>query len=561
MISITGNIWEEIKTNNRLAQKIKQDFKFSENISKLLVNRNFSKEEIFSLNNSIDFLNPFLNNFDFINSKKLILDFIIKKKKIMVIGDYDVDGTVSTSMLINFFKNINHPCDFYIPDRFLDGYGVSKDLFKKLNDKLTELIIIVDSGSKSHEAIKYLNSLKIKSIIIDHHEIYKPFPKSNALINPKKFDKVNHEQKNLCASALVYFLIDILNKELNQNNPHKSNLFLTALATICDVMPLRGLNRNIVMKAFKDYNYNNSYFINYLLTKIKKTNNLDYDDFGYLIGPILNSGGRLNKSNLPIYLMTSSNKLEIEKVSNKLMSLNNKRKEIEKQLINEIREKNLIWIKNKILIVKDLNIPEGLIGIIATRFLEKFNKSTIVITQSRDLLKGSARSTSDINIGSIVNNAVIKKILVNGGGHQMAAGLSIKKNNFNSFKKYLEEQITSDSDNVKTYNSKISSSSINKEFVKDLYKLAPFGNANKKPVFFIEKFKIFKPKIINNSHIHCLLKDSKNKFFESFAFNSLNTKIGDYLLNYKNEINIMCEFNLYGLKKDKINIHIVDIIV
>jgi len=314
MISVNGNSWEETEVNKRLVQKIKQDFKFSENISKLLINRDYNREEIYSLNNIINFKNPFTNDPDFIKSKKLILDYIKNKKKILIIGDYDVDGSVSTSMLIKLFQHINHSYDFYIPDRTSDGYGLSVNLLKKLKNRLTDLVIIVDSGSKSHKAINYLNNLKIKSIIIDHHEISKPFPKSTALINPKKNSK-NYNQINLCASALVYFLIDILKKELNLDISTKLNLFLTALATICDVMPLRGLNRNIIIKAFKEYNYKNSYFINYLLTKIKKRNNLEYNDFGYLIGPILNSGGRLNKSHLPVNLITSSNKTEIKKIN------------------------------------------------------------------------------------------------------------------------------------------------------------------------------------------------------------------------------------------------------
>ena len=259
-------------------------------------------------------------------------------------------------------------------------------------------------------------------------------------------------------------------------------------------MPLRGLNRNIIIKAFKEYNYKNSYFINYLLTKKKKRNNLEYNDFGYLIGPILNSGGRLNKSHLPVNLITSSNKTEIKKISDKFINLNNKRKDIEKRIINKINEKDLILIKNKILIIKDLSIPEGLIGIIATRFLEKFNKTTIVITQSGNLLKGSARSSSEINIGSIINNAVIKQNLNKGGGHQMAAGFSLKKNNFNEFKKYLSNYKISNSIKPNYYISKISTSAINLEFIKDINKLSPFGNANENPVFLIENLKIYKPK-------------------------------------------------------------------
>ena len=560
MISVNGNSWEETDVNKRLVQKIKQDFKLSENISKILINRDYNQEEIYSLNNTINFKNPFTNDPDFIKSRKLILDYIKNKKKILIIGDYDVDGSVSTSMLIKFFQLINLTYDFYIPDRTSDGYGLSENLLKKLKNRLTDLVIIVDSGSKSHNAIDYLNDLKIKSIIIDHHEISKPFPKSTVLINPKK-NTENYNHINLCASALVYFLIDILKKELNLNISTKLNLFLTALATICDVMPLRGLNRNIIIKAFKEYNYKNSYFINYFLTKIKKRNNLEYSDFGYLIGPILNSGGRLNKSHLPVNLITSSNKTEIKKISDNLINLNNKRKDIEKRIINKINEKDLILIKNRILIIKNLSIPEGLIGLIATRFLEKFNKTTIVITQSGNLLKGSARSTSEINIGTIINNAVINKILNKGGGHQMAAGFSLKKNNFNEFKKYLSNYKISNSIKPNYYISKISTSAINLEFIKDINKLSPFGNANANPVFLIENLKIHKPKMINKNHIFCLLKDDNKKFFDAIAFNVMNTKIEDYLLNYKNKIKVLCKFNLSGQKNNKINIHIVDIII
>ncbi len=560
MISVNGNSWEETYVNKRLVQKLKQDFKFSENISKLLINRDYNQEEIYSLNNTVNFKNPFTNDPDFIKSKKLIIDFIKNKKKILIIGDYDVDGSVSTSMLIKLFQHINHSYDFYIPDRTSDGYGLSENLLEKLKDRLTDLVIIVDSGSKSHKAINYLNDLKIKSIIIDHHEISKPFPKSTVLINPKK-KSVNYDQINLCASALVYFLIDIIKKELNLDISTKLNLFLTALATICDVMPLRGLNRNIIIKAFKEYNYKDSYLINYLIMKIKKKNNLEYNDFGYLIGPILNSGGRLNKSHLPVNLITSSDKNEIKKISDILINLNNKRKDIEKKIINEINDKDIILIKNKILIIKDLSIPEGLIGIIATRFLEKFNKTTIVITQSGNLLKGSARSNSEINIGSIINNGVINKVLNKGGGHQMAAGFSLKKNNFNEFKKYLSNYKVSNLIKPSYYISKISSSAINLEFIKDINRLSPFGNANVNPVFLIENLKIYKPKTINKNHIFCLLKDDNKKFFDAIAFNVINTKIEDYLLNYKNKIKVLCKFNLSGQKNNKINIHIVDIII
>ena len=558
MISVSGNIWEEIKYNKQLSQKIKQDYKFNDILSKLIINRKFNREEIYSINNKIDIINPFINNFDFEISKNLIIDFINSKKKILIIGDYDVDGSVATGLLIRLFNQIKHPYDYFIPDRVEDGYGISEKLFKKIKKKLTELIIIVDSGSKSYDTINYLNNLNIKTIIIDHHELVKPYPKSTSFINPKK--NKNDDNSNLCASALVYFLVDIIKKELSLINDCKSDLFLTALATVCDVMPLRGLNRNIVQNAFNEYKHINLDFINYFYSKKRKSNKFNYDDLGYLIGPILNSGGRLNKSNLATKLIISTNKEEIKKISNQLIDLNDKRKQIEKRTIKKINLKDLILIKDKIIIIKDFTIPEGIIGIIASRFLEKFNKTTIVLTQSGNLIKGSTRSTSDINIGSIINNAVTKKILVNGGGHDMAAGFSLYKKDFNKFKNFLFEYNFTKASINKKYVSKISTSAINLKFLEDLDKLAPFGNHNKRPIFFVENLKIINSRIIDNLHIHCLLKDKKNKIFDSILFNSVNTNLGNCLLNYKKEINILCKFNLYGANNNKISTHIIDIV-
>ena len=558
MISVSGNIWEEIKYNKQLSQKIKQDYKFNDILSKLIINRKFNREEIYSINNKIDIINPFINNFDFEISKNLIIDFINSKKKILIIGDYDVDGSVATGLLIRLFNQIKHPYDYFIPDRVEDGYGISEKLFKKIKKKLTELIIIVDSGSKSYDTINYLNNLNIKTIIIDHHELVKPYPKSTSFINPKK--NKNDDNSNLCASALVYFLVDIIKKELSLINDCKSDLFLTALATVCDVMPLRGLNRNIVQNAFNEYKHINLDFINYFYSKKRKSNKFNYDDLGYLIGPILNSGGRLNKSNLATKLIISTNKEEIKKISNQLIDLNDKRKQIEKRTIKKINLKDLILIKDKIIIIKDFTIPEGIIGIIASRFLEKFNKTTIVLTQSGNLIKGSTRSTSDINIGSIINNAVTKKILVNGGGHDMAAGFSLYKKDFNKFKNFLFEYNFTKASINKKYVSKISTSAINLKFLEDLDKLAPFGNHNKRPIFFVENLKIINSRIIDNLHIHCLLKDKKNKIFDSILFNSVNTNLGNFILNYKKEINILCKFNLYGANNNKISTHIIDIV-
>ena len=233
----------------------------------------------------------------------------------------------------------------------------------------------------------------------------------------------------------------------------------------------------------------------------------------------------------------------------------------EKNILLNLDFKKLKNDKSDILLIKDIKISEGLIGIIAARCVEKFNKPTFVITQSGNKLKGSARSLININIGTIINNAVHLNILESGGGHKAAGGFSLKKENFHKFKDYLNSLKISPIENKKKFISIISSTALNINFINDINKLEPFGNGNQKPLFLIENLKVFKPKIINKLHISCLLKDNKNKFYDSIAFNVLNSKIGEYLLNYKKEIGVLAELNISYKNNNMVNINIIDIII
>ena len=186
MISVSGKKWIEEKVNKNSIEKIKQDFNFSEIISKLIISRNFDYNEIYSIKNPSFIINKFKNDKDFINAISLLEKSINKKELICIFGDYDVDGSSCNIFINKFFDHIKHPYFFYIPDRERDGYGPSNQIFSKLIQKKPKLIVMVDCGSTSNKSIAYLNSKKIKSIIIDHHEINKPYPKTNVLINPKK---------------------------------------------------------------------------------------------------------------------------------------------------------------------------------------------------------------------------------------------------------------------------------------------------------------------------------------------------------------------------------------
>ena len=541
MISISGKQWVEKKNNKNSIEKLKQDHNFSEILSNLIITRKFDASEIHSIDNYLELKNMFSNNDDFKQSMVIVEDAIKNNKKVCILGDYDVDGSAATSLFARFFKSLNHPYFFYIPDREKDGYGASKKLFKKLILKKPHLIIMVDCGSTSNEAVDFLNENNIKSLIIDHHEISKPYPKANAIINPKK-DCGYIEYDYFCATTLAYFFLDLLSKKIKSKINIEDYLVYVLLATVCDVMPLRKINRQISIKVLQQFKIKENIAIEKLFDLNEKKNKLNIYDLGYLIGPILNAGGRLGKSNYATELLSTDNINIINERSLELIKLNNNRKDIETAILNDIDFKKIEEEEKNIIIYYNPNINEGLIGIIAARLKDRFNKPSIVITSSGDVLKGSARSIPNYNIGLAIKNSLDRNIILNGGGHNMAAGFTLKKANLKIFENYVLKNFLDLGNlisNKFNYDAEISSIAFNKNFFNDIKRLEPFGTGNPIPTFLFKDLKIIKTTVLNNKHISCILKSKIGFSINSISFNTINTKIGEYLLNYKRDLNVV----------------------
>ena len=545
MISVSGKKWEQKKINQNLVDKLKQDFDFSDILSRLIISRKFEVDEIATINTDLDLNNVFLNNEDFNQSIKLVVSCIKNNEKICILGDYDVDGSAATALFVKFLEGINHSFFYYIPEREKDGYGATKKLFQKLIKEEPKLIIMVDCGSTSNEAIDFLNENKIKSLIIDHHEINKPFPNANSIINPKK-DNGYKEYDYLCATSLTYFFLDLLIKEIKCKINISDYLIYILLATVCDVMPLRKLNRLIALNALKNFDITKNLPLNTLFELNKKKNKININDLGYLIGPILNAGGRLGKSQYATELLSSNNDQVIKDRSTYLIKLNNKRKEIENLVLNEIDFQKIENENKDVIIYYNPNINEGLIGIIAARLKDYFNKPSIVITASNELLKGSARSVYNYNIGRVIKNSLDKSIIVNGGGHNMAAGFMLIKANLKEFKNFiLGDFLKSNTvnNNIFSYESEVSPLAFNQDFYDDIKKLEPFGIGNSVPTFMLRDLRIIKPIVLNNKHISSILRSKTGFSIKSISFNSINTKIGEHLMNYKDSLNVIGQIN------------------
>jgi len=545
MISVSGKKWEEKITNKNFIEKLKQDYNFSNILSKLIISRKFDPTELSSIDNHLDLNNVFLKNGDFYKSIELVANSINNLEKICILGDYDVDGSAATSLFIRFFESIKHPFFYYIPDRVKDGYGATKKLFQKLILDKPELIIMVDCGSTSNEAIDFLNENKIKSLIIDHHEISKPYPRANAIINPKKnTGYINYDY--LCATTLVYFFLDLLSQKIKTKMKISDYLIYVLLATVCDVMPLRKLNRLIALVVLKNFDINKNIAFNELFNLNNKKNKLNINDLGYLIGPILNAGGRLGKSSYATELLSTNDSEVVSIRSNELIKLNNKRKEIETLILDEIDFHNIEKENKAVIIYYNPNINEGLIGIIAARLKDYFNKPSIVITNSNGLLKGSARSVYNYNIGRSIKNSLDNDIIIGGGGHNMAAGFTLKKDNLKKFENYILKDYVKTGvllNNKFLYDAEVSSLAFNVDFYEDIKKLEPFGNGNPAPTFLLKDLRVVKTKVLDNKHISLILKSRTGFSIKSISFNSINNKVGEYLLNYKKNLNVLGQIN------------------
>ena len=563
MISVSGKHWEEINVNKRLIEKIKSEQNISELIAKLLISRNFDDTEIYSIKNEIALSNPFLNNSDFNECFKTLEKILANNGKIQIIGDYDVDGIVSTSLIIKLFQFLNYPYSFYIPDRIQDGYGASLELIKKLTVNKIDLVILLDCGSNSHEAIEYLNKKKIKSIVIDHHEISKPYPKTKNIINPKK-ECLYSNYDYFCSATLTYFFIDYFFKKKKIENNFNINLIYVLLATVADVMPLRKLNRIIAKKILGNFDITKNYIFNEIYKINNKKNNLNINDLGFLIAPLFNSAGRIDKADKVVNLLTISNNDEKKKIILDLHKFNNRRKNIEQIIMKEIDLNKLHKIDEYVIVLLVEKMNEGLIGIIASKVKEYLNKPCVVFTKSGSNYKGSARSTEDFNIGRYIKLGIDNGIILFGGGHNLAAGLTIKKNKFKNFVKFINNQFILKKNKISTkkYLSKINLTALNLNFCKEFNLLEPYGPSNSKPFFLIENLKIVKSTILKDKYISCLLSSSSGKILNAISFNLINSEISKILLNYKNKVNIIAEINinLWNNKKSlQLNIH--DIII
>ena len=555
--SVSGKNWILENFDEKKVKKINQDFGFSEIVSRLLAIRNISVKEYEA------FLNPKIKNsmpnpFSLKSMDKAV-DILVKniklKNKICIFGDYDVDGASSTAILAKYLQHL--ACDFsiFIPDRIKDGYGPSIDTFNKIIEKKTNLIIAVDCGTTSFDPIKLAKSKGLDVIVIDHHQSVEKLPNADAIVNPNRFDELS-DLKYLCAAGVSFLFLVALTSNLRNISFFKSRnikepnllsfLDLVALGTVCDVVPLRGLNRSFVFQGLKVIANRNNLGIKTLADLAKINSKVETYHIGYILGPKINAGGRIGKSDLGANLLLTDDPEVAYDLSSELSLLNERRKNIEgiilDEAINEAKKKDNL----PLIIIKSKSWHEGIIGIIASRIKEQFNKPTFVINIEGEFGKGSARSIPGFDIGSAIIHIKQLGIIEKGGGHKMAGGFSINITNIKKFEKemiklYKKSGCSSSKEKDLFIDSIISDFALNEEFFNEVRQLAPFGSGNREPRFIIKNIKILKSTKLKDVHIKAFCKTENNHSLNVISFNSVENEIGSYLLNSRNK-----SFNLAG---------------
>jgi single-stranded-DNA-specific exonuclease len=362
----------------------------------------------------------------------VVFKHIKNKSKICIFGDYDVDGATSSSLLSFYLKHLNIDHFVFIPDRQKDGYGPSTETFESIIKKKVDLIIALDCGTTSFEAIDLALKKKVDVIIIDHHKSQEILPKANALINPNRFDE-SGDYYYLCAAGLLFIFLVGLNKFLRDKNYFKDSnlneldllnyLDLVMMGTVCDVVPLIDLNRAFVSQGLKVAAKRKNLGLKTLVDHSRIRKKISTYEVGYILGPKINAGGRIGKSELGYNLLTTNDAETAYLISSELDSLNLKRKDLEKKILDEainIAEKNN---DQPIIFLYKNDWHEGLIGIIASRLKDHFNKPTFIMSKKGEDLKGSARSIFGFDVGLAITKCKQLDLINKGGGHPMAGGL------------------------------------------------------------------------------------------------------------------------------------------
>lgn len=552
-MSLGGKIWRLNQVDEGACVRLAETYHLPEYLARILIARGIEFAEV------ENFLNPKLQNLmpepyclkDMQKAVERVATAIENKEKIAIIGDYDVDGATSTSILKKFFSACSIVPLIHIPSRE-EGYGPSDAAFAEFKSGGAKLAITIDCGTTAFDVLNRASEKGFEIIVIDHHEAEAKLPNVFALINPKRLDEENpHKHLQYMSAVGVGFMFLVgLNRELrNRGFFAKAKapdllkmLDLVALGTVCDVVPLKGLNRAYVKQGLKVLAQLENIGLKNLMAVAGVNSAPTSYTLGFMLGPRINACGRVGNADLENILLCSEDELEAKSLAEKFNQFNAERKDIENyvllQAIEQIEKQPLEY---PIAFVYGKDWHQGVIGIVAGKLRERYNVPAFVMSIEADEVKGSARSIDGLDLGALIISAKENGVITGGGGHLMAAGFSLSEEQIPAFKKFVGEYVEAKLGKEKVVavlpiDAALSLSAVNYDLCEKINLLEPFGAGNPEPIFMFKNVGIAKPQIIGSGHVKCFLCSSTGASVKAICFNAADNQIGQALLDHRGEI-------------------------
>lgn len=550
--SISGRGWRMRPANAELARAHMQNLGLGEALSRALASREIEADAgTHFLNPTLRALFPDPSSFmDMDQAATAILDAFEADESIHVFADYDVDGASSAALLIRWFRCLGKELSIYVPDRLKEGYGPSAPAFDRLKASGADLVITVDCGAAANEAVAHAVSIGLKVVVIDHHMMREEPPQCLAVVNPNRPGCVSG-QGNLAAAGVVFVLLAALNREgrkrgLFADTPEpdiRQWLDLAAMGAICDVTRLTGFNRALASLGLRNMSAWRNPGLAALMTAAGAEMGVAKSQtVGFILGPRINAGGRIGRSDLGTRLLATDDPNEAAMLARELDELNRARRDVEadvtEQATRMVEATGAHQDGSACVVVAGEDWHPGVVGIVAGRLRERWRKPVVVIGLDpiTGIGKGSGRSQTGMNLGRAVQKAWEQGVLIAGGGHAMAAGLTVATSAIGALRDFLNETLSHEQEEAQALDwveidALIDARSATRDLFESFEQLAPYGPANPEPVFAFEHMQVREPMAMNGGHVRCRLVGPDGASIRAIAWRCADLPLGKTLLS------------------------------
>jgi single-stranded-DNA-specific exonuclease len=556
--SLTGRAWRDRldERGSARALTIAQRHGLDELLARVLAGRNVDVDEVQSfLDPTIKRLMPDPNTLtDMEAASARIAGAVMRGESIAIFGDYDVDGATASALLCRYLRHCGLDPIIHIPDRIFEGYGPNVDAIRSFAERGTKLLITVDCGVTSLEPLAEARKLGLDTVVIDHHQADETLPEAVAIVDPNRADDLSG-LGHLAAVGLVFLTLVAVSRELRQRNfwtgaraepDLLSLLHLVALGTVADVVPLHGLNRAFVAKGLIALRRRQHPGATALMDVARLSGPPEPWHLGFLLGPRINAGGRIGRADLGVRLLLEEDPSEAARIAAELDRLNRERQQIEQATLAQAEAEALAALgleeKGAVVVTAAEGWHPGVVGLVAARLKERYGRPAFAIAlESSGTGTGSGRSIAGVDLGQAVRRAVQEGVLLKGGGHAMAAGVTLRKDALGAFRAYLEDALAlpveaARRDSARLIDGAIAAGGFNLALADLLSRAGPYGAGNPEPLLALPAHTLAYVDPVGENHIRARFRSGDGKFVNAIAFRAVGQPLGKALLDNRGRV-------------------------